>query len=56
MLLVVDILLVSLIIAPLCDLVFNERVRIPIKIAVYAIALVWVLYWLFFAGGKPTGV
>jgi hypothetical protein len=51
MLLLVDILLVSLIVVPLCDLVFNERVRIPIKIAVYVIALVWVLYWLS-AGGK----
>jgi hypothetical protein len=47
MLLIVDILLVAYIIVPLCDLVFNERVRIPIKIAVYVVALAWVLYWLF---------
>jgi hypothetical protein len=52
MLLVVDILLVALIIVPLCDLVFNERVRIPIKIAVYAVACVWVLYWLI--AGRPV--
>jgi hypothetical protein len=46
MLLVVDILLVSLILIPLCDLVFNERVRIPVKIVVLALTFVWVMYWL----------
>jgi hypothetical protein len=53
MLLVVDILLVSLILMPLCDLVFNERVRVPVKIVILCLTFVWVLYWLFFAGGKP---
>jgi hypothetical protein len=46
MLLIVDILLVSLIVIPLCDLVFNERVRVPVKIIVFALTFVWVLYWL----------
>jgi hypothetical protein len=47
MLLIVDILLVAYIIVPLCDLVFNERVRVPIKITVYIVACFWVVYWLF---------
>jgi hypothetical protein len=51
MLLIVDILLVAYIVIPLCDLVFNERVRVPIKIAVLAVTLCWVLYWLFFGKG-----
>jgi hypothetical protein len=46
MLLIVDILLVAYIIIPLCDLVFVERVRLPIKITVYIVALFWVVYWL----------
>jgi hypothetical protein len=55
MLLIVDILFVAYIVVPLCDLVFNERVRVPIKIAIYAITFVWVMYWLFAQRGSYAG-
>jgi hypothetical protein len=47
MLLIVVILLVAYILVPLIDLVLNERVRLPVKIAVYAISFVWIVYVLF---------
>lgn len=51
MLLVVIILLVAYILVPLIDLTLNERVRFPVKIAVYVITLVYVLYVLFIGKG-----
>jgi len=47
MLQIIVILLVYYILVPLIDLCLNERVRIPVKIAVYAVTFVWVLYTLF---------
>lgn len=47
MVLIVIILLVAYILIPLVDLCLNERVRIPVKIAVYAVTFVWVIYSLF---------
>jgi hypothetical protein len=47
MLQIVVILLVAYIVAPLIDLCFNERVRLPIKIAVYLITFAWIVYTLF---------
>jgi hypothetical protein len=49
MLLIVVILLVAYVTVPLIDLVLNERVRIPVKIAVYAVTFVWVV-WVLVAG------
>ena len=51
MLLVVVILLVAFVLVPLIDLSLNERTRIPVKIAVYALALIYVLYVLFIGKG-----
>ena len=47
MLQITVILLVAYVLVPLIDLCLNERVRIPVKIAVYLVALVWVVYTLF---------
>jgi hypothetical protein len=47
MLQIVVILLVAYILIPLVDLCLNERVRIPVKIAVYLITFVWVIYTFF---------
>lgn len=47
MLQIIVILLVAWILAPLIDLCLNERVRIPVKIVVYAVTFVWVVYTLF---------
>ena len=41
------ILLVAYILIPLIDLTLNERVRFPVKIAVYALTLVYCIYILF---------
>ena len=46
MLLIIVILLVAYIVVPLVDLILNERVRIPVKIVVYLLAFVYVLYVL----------
>jgi hypothetical protein len=50
MLLVVDILLVNFIVIPLCDLMFNEKVRVPIKIIILCLTFIWVMYWLIKGG------
>jgi hypothetical protein len=47
MLQIVVILLVAYILTPLIDLCLNERVRIPVKIAVYVVTFVWLIYTLF---------
>ena len=49
MLQLIVILLTAYIVTPLIDLCFNERVRLPIKIAVYLITFVYVV-WTLFAG------
>lgn len=46
MILIIVILLTAYIIVPLIDLMLNERVRIPVKIAVYVLTLVYVLFVL----------
>ena len=51
MLLIIVILLVDMIVVPLVDLCLNERVRIPVKVAVYGLTLLFVLYELIVA--KP---
>jgi hypothetical protein len=51
MLLIVIILLVAYIAVPLIDLSLNERVRIPVKIVIYLLTLLWVLYVMFFTKG-----
>jgi hypothetical protein len=53
MLLIVVILLVAFILTPLIDLCLNERVRIPVKIGVYLLVLIYVL-WVLFAGKGIT--
>jgi hypothetical protein len=47
MLQIIVILLVAYILVPLIDLCLNERVRMPVKIAVFAITFVYVLYTLY---------
>lgn len=49
MLLIVVILLVAYILIPLIDLTLNERVRLPVKIGVYALALIYIL-WILIQG------
>jgi len=49
MLLIVVILLVAYILVPLIDLTLNERVRVPVKIGVYALAFVYVV-WVLIKG------
>jgi hypothetical protein len=49
MLLIVVILLAAYILVPLADLSLNERVRVPVKIIVYVLVLVFVL-WMLIAG------
>lgn len=46
MLEIIVILLVAYIFVPLVDLTLNERAQNPVKIVVYAVVLVLVLYWL----------
>jgi hypothetical protein len=46
-LLIIVILLVAYIVTPLIDLTLNERVRFFVKIAVYLLTLLWVIYTLF---------
>lgn len=50
MLQIIVILLVAYILIPLVDLCLNERVRIPVKIGVFAVTFVWVMYYTFFVG------
>lgn len=47
MLQIIVILLVAYILVELIDLCLNERVRVPVKIGVYLITFVWVIYSLF---------
>ena len=47
MLQIIIILLVAYILVPLIDLTMNERVRVPVKIAVYLITFAWIIYTLF---------
>lgn len=47
MLQIIVILLVAYILVPLVDLCLNERVRIPVKIAVFLVTFAWVIYALF---------
>lgn len=49
MLQIIVILLVNYILIELIDLCLNERVRVPVKIAVYLVTFVWVI-WTLFAG------
>ena len=51
MLLIIVILLAAYILVPLVDLTLNERVRVPVKIAVYGLTLLYVLYVLFIGKG-----
>jgi hypothetical protein len=51
MLLVVVILLVAFILVPLIDLTLNERVRVTVKIVVYALAVLYTLYVLITGKG-----
>jgi hypothetical protein len=44
---IIVILLVHFILVPLIDLCLNERVRVPVKIAVYLVTFAWVIYTLF---------
>jgi hypothetical protein len=46
MLLIIVILLTAYIVVPLVDLTLNERVRVPVKIGVYVLAFVFVIYVL----------
>jgi hypothetical protein len=46
MLLIIIILFVAYILVPLIDLTLNERVRVPVKIAVYLLATVYVFFVL----------
>ena len=43
---IIIILLAAYIVAPLADLSLNERTRVPVKIAIYLITLIWILYTL----------
>lgn len=51
MLQIIVILLVAYILVPLIDQTMNERVRVPVKIAVYLVTFVWVIYTLFVGRG-----
>jgi hypothetical protein len=46
MLLIIVILLTAYIVVPIIDLTLNERIRVPVKIAVYLIALAYVVFVL----------
>lgn len=48
---IIVILLVAYILTPLTDLVLNERVRVPVKIILYILALLYVLFLLFVSKG-----
>ena len=60
MLLIIVILLVAYILVPLIDLSLNERVRLPVKIGVYLLALLYViwetLHWPIGLGLNLRGV
>lgn len=47
MFLIIAILFVAFILVPLIDLILNERVRIPVKIAVYLLAAIYIIYMMF---------
>jgi hypothetical protein len=47
MLQIVVILLVAYLIVPLVDLTLNERIRYGVKLVVYLLATLWVIYTLF---------
>lgn len=49
MLLVVVILLVAFILIPFIELTLNQRVQFGVKIAVYGLALLYIL-WVLFTG------
>ena len=49
MLLIVVILLVAYILVPLVDLTLNERVRYGVKIGLYLLALLFIIYELITA-------
>jgi hypothetical protein len=51
MLLIIVILLTAYIVVPLIDLTLNERVRVPVKVVVYAVTFCYVLYVLIV--GRP---
>jgi hypothetical protein len=51
MLPIIIILLVAYIAVPLVDLSLNERVRFPVKLVLYLLTLVWVIYVIFVAKG-----
>jgi hypothetical protein len=44
---IIVILLVAYIIVPLVDMSLNERVRFPVKLVIYILALLWIVYTLF---------
>lgn len=44
MFLIVIILFAAYILAPLADLTLNERVRVPVKIAIYALSALYILF------------
>ena len=43
------ILLVAYVLVPLIDLTLNERARYAVKVVVYILALLWVIFTVFFA-------
>ena len=43
---IIVILLVAYIIVPLIDLSFNERVKYAVKLVVYILTMLWVIYTL----------
>jgi hypothetical protein len=51
---IVVILLVAYIVVPLLDLSLNERVRYAVKLVVYVVALMWVL-WTLLVGRLVLG-
>ena len=45
---IVVILLVAYIVVPLVDLTLNERARYAVKVVIYILTLIWILYGLYF--------
>lgn len=50
---IIVILTVAYIIVPLFDLSLAERIRYAAKLAVYVVALLWIIYMLWFSGVRP---
>lgn len=48
---IIVILLVAYLLVPLADLTLNERVRYGVKLFLYLIAALWVIWTLFSAKG-----